>query len=247
MRDYQQETENRVKFIQEFLASANSDGIVFANSGGKDAALVGLLCKMACDNTLSLSLPCYVSRNYESDIDDAILLSKQFNIAHKTISLTSTRNHLTQAINQAAPLKNTDKSNISIAPRLRMITLYTIASNENRLVAGTGNRSERYTGYFTKWGDGAFDFNPIADLTATEVIEFLRYLGAPTSIIEKSPSAGLVEGQTDEDEMGVTYASLDNFLLTGQVSDADAAIINQMHRASHHKRKPPAVYGEKHV
>jgi len=247
MRNYQQETLNRVKFIQETLAAANAEGIIFANSGGKDAALVGILCKMACDNTLSLSLPCHVSRNYESDIDDAVLLSKQYNIAHKTISLTSTRNLLTEAINEIAPLKDTDKSNIAIAPRLRMITLYTIAVNENRLVAGTGNRSEIYTGYFTKWGDGAFDFNPIADLTATEVIMFLRYLGAPTSIIEKPPSAGLVEGQTDESEMGVSYASLDHFLLTGQVSDADAAIINRMHQASHHKRKPPKVFGDTHV
>ena len=247
MRNYQQETQNRINFIQETLTTANSTGIIFANSGGKDAALVGILCKMACDNTLGLSLPCLVSRNYESDIEDAILFSKQFGIAHKTISLTSTFNQLAQSINATIPLKNTAKSNVAIAPRLRMITLYTIAVNENRLVAGTGNRSERYTGYFTKWGDGVYDFNPIADLTATEVIEFLRYLGAPASIIKKPPSAGLLEGQTDETEMGVTYASLDTFLLTGQVSERDAAIINRMHEASHHKRKPPVIYGDDYV
>ncbi|MCL2362497.1 MAG: NAD(+) synthase [Defluviitaleaceae bacterium] len=237
MRDYQKETDNRVKFIKDLVATAKVDGIIFANSGGKDAALVGILCKMACDNTLGVSLPCNVSRNYESDIDDAVLFSKQSNIPHKTISLTSTFKELTQTIGPlaAAALPN-------IAPRLRMTTIYTIANSENRLVAGTGNRSERYTGYFTKWGDGAFDFNPIADLTATEVLEFLRYLGAPASIIEKPPSAGLYEGQTDETEMGITYAALDNFLLTGQVSDHDAIIINRMHGASHHKRKPPVVY-----
>jgi len=241
------ETKNRVKFIQAILSAAKSDGIIFANSGGKDAALVGILCKMACDNTLGLSLPCAVSRNYESDIDDAILFSKQYNIAHKTISLTQVQNELTQAIDAIAPLKDTARSNIAIAPRLRMITLYTIASNENRLVAGTSNRSERYTGYFTKWGDAACDFNPIGDLTATEVLEYLRYLGAPASIINKAPSAGLVEGQTDEAEMGVTYASLDNFIVTGQAPEGDAAIINRLHNASHHKRRPPAIYGDSYV
>jgi len=242
MRDYKCETENRVKFIKELVSTAQVSGIVFGNSGGKDAALVGILCKLACDNTLGVSMPCHVSRNYESDIDDAVLFSRQYNIAHKTIDLTSTRNEITHAINSVVPLKNIDKPNIAIAPRLRMITLYTIASNENCLVAGTGNRSERYTGYFTKWGDGAFDFNPIADLTATEVLEFLRYLDAPKSIVEKPPSAGLIEDQTDEAEMGITYAALDNYLLTGNASMHDAEIINRMHEASHHKRKPPVIY-----
>lgn len=245
MRNYQQETKDRIKFIKNMIATAKSDGIIFANSGGKDAVLVGILCKMACDNTLGVSLPCRVSRNYKSDIDDALLISKQYGIAHKTISLSSTCNELTKAINAAIPLS--DFAIPNIAPRLRMMTIYAIANSENRLVAGTGNRSERYTGYFTKWGDGAFDFNPIADLTATEVLEFLRYLGAPASIIEKPPSAGLYEGQTDEAEMGITYASLDNFLLTGQVSDHDGAIINRLHNSSHHKRTPPAIYGDSHV
>ena len=242
MRNYEREKESRIKFIQNVLADAKYTGIVFANSGGKDAALGGILCKLACDNTIGLALPCGVTRNYGSDLDDAALLSRQYGIENKTISLTCIRNLFTHTIGEAVPLSETAIG--YLAPRLRMITLYAIANSENRLVAGTGNRSERYTGYFTKWGDGAFDFNPIADLTATEVIEFLRYLGAPASIIEKAPSAGLFEGQTDEAEMGVTYASLDNFLLTGQVSDHDGAIIDRLHTASQHKRRPPYVYGD---
>jgi len=245
MRNYEQETKNRINFIRDIVAKAKSDGIIFANSGGKDAALVGILCKMACDNTIGLSLPCHVSRNYKSDIDDAVLFSKQYNITHKTISLSSTRDELTHAISAMTNISPFAISNI--APRLRMITIYAIANSENRLVAGTSNRSERYTGYFTKWGDAACDFNPIADLTATEVLEYLRFLGAPSSIIEKAPSAGLVEGQTDEAEMGVTYASLDHFLQTGQISDEDGTKINRLHNASHHKRVPPALYGDAHV
>mgnify|MGYP005893457521 CR=1 FL=1 len=132
----------------------------------------------------------------------------------------------------------------NIAPRLRMLTLYTIGAAEGRLVAGTGNRSEAYMGYFTKWGDGAYDFNPIADLTVTEVYAFLSWLHAPENIIRKAPSAGLFEGQTDEDEMGVTYAAIDKFLFTGEASETDKKIIDRYHKASEHKRRMPLTYPE---
>ena len=123
-----------------------------------------------------------------------------------------------------------------------MTTLYAIAAAENRLVAGTGNRSEIHMGYFTKGGDGASDFNPISDPTATEVFEFLAFLDAPRSIIEKAPSAGLFDGQTDEAEMGVTYKAIDNYLLTGAVGDADKAVIDHYHSRSEHKRRPISTY-----
>ena len=97
-------------------------------------------------------------------------------------------------------------------------------------------------GYFTKWGDGAYDLNPIADLTVTEIYEFLRFLNAPQSIIDKAPSAGLFEGQTDEGEMGVTYAAIDRFLMTGEGEEADLAIIERFHKRSEHKRTGAAVY-----
>ena len=109
----------------------------------------------------------------------------------------------------------------NIAPRRRMLTLYAIAHAEGGMVAGTGNASEAYVGYFTKWGDGAYDLNPIADLTVGEIYEFLEHLGAPRSVIEKAPSAGLFEGQTDESEMGITYAAIDAYLSGGEVSGHD--------------------------
>ncbi|MBP1569430.1 MAG: NAD(+) synthase, partial [Oscillospiraceae bacterium] len=98
--------------------------------------------------------------------------------------------------------------------------------------------------YFTKWGDGAFDLNPIADLTATEIFEFLRYLNAPLNIITKAPSAGLFEGQTDEQEMGVTYKAIDEYITTGETDPKSKAIIDQYHKVSEHKRRMPTVYGE---
>ena len=100
-------------------------------------------------------------------------------------------------------------------------------------------------GYYTKWGDGAYDFNPIADLSVTEIYEFLTYLKAPENIIKKAPSAGLFEGQTDEADMGVSYAQVDAVMQKGSCGNDKAdAIIAGYHARSHHKRQPVNRYGE---
>ena len=240
MRDYGLEAKKRIEFIRGVIGSAGADGVVYGNSGGKDSALVGILCKMACDNTVGIIMPCGSKRNYEMDKTDAEKIAKQFNIATRMIDLSGVKDALTQAIGDNTHLGNIALTNI--APRLRMTTLYAVASSENRLVAGTGNRSEGYMGYFTKWGDGAFDFNPIADLTVTEIYEFLKFLNAPEFIITKAPSAGLFDGQTDEEDMSVTYRSIDNFLLTGEANKNDMVIIDRYHKASEHKRKMPLTF-----
>ena len=125
-----------------------------------------------------------------------------------------------------------------------MINLYDIAAAENRVVAGTGNRSEAYMGYFTKWGDGAHDFNPIADLTVTEIYAFLAWLGAPQFLQEKAPSAGLFDTQTDESEMGVTYAAIDRWILEGSALPEDKMIIDRFHSRSEHKRRPISTFDQ---
>ncbi|MDR1690116.1 MAG: NAD(+) synthase [Clostridiales bacterium] len=240
-RNYETELNERAEFIRNYVKAANASGIVFGNSGGKDAALVGILCKTACENTVGVIMPCSSVRNYGEDMKDAHAAAEKFGIESRTVDLTEVKNKLVQELSPSAKL--TDSAIANIAPRLRMTVLYSIAAAEGRIVAGTGNRSERHMGYFTKWGDGACDFNPIADLTVTEVYEFLRYLGAPENIIKKAPSAGLFEGQTDEAEMGVTYEAIDKFLLTGQANSKDLAIIEKYHAVSEHKRKMPAVFG----
>lgn len=236
MRDYKKEFEGRVAFVKQLLKESGAKGIVFGNSGGKDSALVGIICKAACDNTLGIIMPCSSKRNYELDARDGETLAKQFNIETRTIDLTPVKEAMLSQLASAAEVNKT--ADVNIAPRLRMTTLYAIAASEGRLVAGTGNRSEAYVGYFTKWGDGAHDFNPIGDLTVTEIFEFLRYLDAPACIIDKAPSAGLFDGQTDEDEMGFKYAELDELLLTGSTNERAMAIIERMHRGSEHKRRP---------
>ena len=240
MRDYKFETEKRVEFIKEALGDSGARGLVFGNSGGKDSALVGILCKYACEDTLGLIMPCGSRRNYGEDKNDALFVAEQYGIETRTVDLSEAAMVMKTALGGAVQLNSASAANI--APRLRMVALYAVAASEGRLVAGTGNLSERYMGYFTKWGDGAFDFNPIADLTVAEIYEFLRYLGAPGRIIEKAPSAGLVDGQTDEDDMGVTYRSIDAFLLKGECAPGDLEIIERYHRSSEHKRRSPLIY-----
>ena len=240
MRDYKIEFEKRVNFIKYVLDESGAKGIVYGNSGGKDSALVGILCKAACENTVGIILPCTSKRNYDEDAADAKEDAARYNIEIRTVDLTPVKEAELKALDGIATLNAAALSNI--APRLRMLTLYAVAAAENRLVAGTGNRSEAYVGYFTKWGDGAHDFNPIADLTVTEIYEFLRYLDAPKCVIEKAPSAALFDGQTDETEMGVTYAELDAYLSGGDIPAKQKQTIERMHRISQHKRKGIAVY-----
>jgi NAD+ synthase len=240
MRDYKAEFEKRVEFIRDLVEKSGCDGIVYGNSGGKDSALVGILCKFACENTLGIIMPCASKRNFEMDRTDGLEVAEHFGIKTREIDLTPVREAEINQLKAITALN--DMAVTNIAPRLRMTTLYAVAASENRLVAGTGNRSEAYMGYFTKWGDGAHDFNPISDLTVTEIYEFLKWLAAPRCVIDKAPSAGLFEGQTDEMEMGVTYAAIDDYLMTGQASERDKKIIERYHRKSEHKRTGIANY-----
>ena len=245
MRDYEHETTVRVAFIRDLLTEAGARGVVFGNSGGKDSALVGILCKMACEDTVGLAMPCGSPSNYGTDMKDAMALTQQFGIAMRVVDLSAVRESLASEIGKTTPLSTSAMTNVP--PRLRMTTLYAVAASENRLVAGTGNKSEWHMGYFTKWGDGAYDFNPIADLVATEIHQFLRHLGAPESIITKAPSAGLFDGQTDEGEMGVTYRAIDTYLHTGEASDHDRVIIERYHKNSRHKRALPVRFGDRRL
>ncbi len=258
------------------LESTPATGIVFGNSGGKDSALVGAICSMACRDTVGLILPCGTSQNLGSDRDDALALAKRFNIEIREINLAEAASALLSEISKVCTVSRAAQANI--APRLRMTALYTVAGSENRIVAGTGNACERYLGYFTKWGDGAFDINPIADLTVSQIYGMLKYLcerylgyftkwgdgafdinpiadltvsqiygmlkylGAPQNIIDKAPSAGLYEGQTDEADLGVRYADVEALLNGESLPDEARAKIERYHTISEHKRRQPLIY-----
>jgi len=231
LRDYKREAEDRVAWIKQILADAGCAAIVFGSSGGKDSVLVGALCKMACENTLGIIMPCESVRNFEEDTEDALLFARHFDIEHITVDLTAAKREMAAAL----PMELSQQASTNINPRLRMATLYAAAATRGALVAGTSNRSETHMGYFTKWGDAGCDFNPIADLTVTEIYEFLQHLGAPECFWTKAPSAGLFPGQTDEAEMGVTYAEIDKYLLTGE-KGLNFDKIERAHKITEHKR-----------
>lgn len=240
MRDYKMELRNRTEFIRDVLARSGCHGIVYGNSGGKDSTLVGILCRKACRNVLGVIMPCSVKQNLQRDREDAILLATQFGIETITVDLGPAKEALCAAARQE--INFSDAAKLNIAPRLRMTMLYTIAQSKNYLVAGTTNRSERHIGYFTKWGDGACDFDPISDLTVREVYEFLHDLGAPGRIMEKAPSAGLFQGQRDEEDLGLSYRELDAYLLQGEGNPQTVGKIGLLHQRSEHKRQLPVVY-----
>lgn len=243
LRDWNAETEKRVEFIRNLLKDSGAKGIVFGNSGGKDSALVGILCRKACENTLGLIMPCGSKVNLTTDREHALLVAKMFDIMTEEIDLGQIKELFSQKLKEVFG----DISPLALAnlgPRLRMAALYAVAQSRGCLVAGTSNRSEMTMGYFTKWGDGACDFNPIADLTVTEVYEFLRFLDAPEGIINKPPSAGLWEGQTDEGEMGITYREIDDYLLYGKASPESIEKIKTAFVKTSHKREMPKKYSE---
>ena len=192
MRDYKSETEKRVQWLRQKMKSAHSDGFVYGNSGGKDCTLVGILCKMACDKTIGVIMPCQSKQNYTTDIDDALAVSRQYGIETRMVDISAAKEALTAAL--------------------------------------SGKTNPAYTG-----ATAFANINPIGDLTVREVYEFLAYLDAPTSIRTKKPSAGLWEGQTDEQELGITYDEVDTYLLEGKGTEktktrVDNSILNTAHK-----------------
>ncbi len=237
----------RVEWIRNLLEKTGAKGVVYGNSGGKDCSLVSILCKMATDNVLGVIMPCSSKQNYESDRADAYVVGKRFGIEQIEVDLSDVKTALVDALgdNFVGDENPKKMASININPRLRMTTLYAIGQARGYLVAGTGNLDEATLGYFTKWGDGAYDFNPIADLTVGEIFEHLRYLDCPSSVIDKAPSAGLYQGQTDEQEMGVKYSEVDAYLRGEKIDEKAKAKIEKMHAASAHKRRMPWTFADK--
>lgn len=238
-RNWEQEIESRASWIRDYVQSSGAKGVVLGLSGGKDSTTVAGLCQRAKIETLGVVLPC---GGVSSDRDHGVLAAETFSIPYVEVNLKDAFDAMLGTLKAQSHTELTDIAIANIKPRLRMIALYTIAQSRNALVIGTDNRSEALMGYFTKWGDGAYDFNPLGDLTVTEVFALGRALNAPAEILDKAPSAGLWEGQTDESEMGVTYAAIDQYLLDGTGSKKDIEIIQQAEKRSRHKLHMPVAY-----
>jgi NAD+ synthase len=173
----------------------------------------------------------------------ARLLAEAFDLRTCTVELAPTFDALIQGL----PPETSAMARANIKPRLRMATLYALAQTHGYLVAGTGNKSELLVGYFTKYGDGGIDVEPLGDLYKGQVYELARELGVPQPILERPPSAGLWLGQTDEEELGITYDDLDTILRAIEVGRTDGMDpvllerVQHMMAASAHKRMMPPI------
>ena len=227
-------------WIRDQVALAKRRGVVLGLSGGLDSAVVAVLCNRAFpDNSLGLIMPCYSS---ETDIEHAMAVAGKFHIPSITIALEGVFDSLLRVL-PAGDYEPVNKklAEANLKPRLRMLALYYSANQLGYLVVGTGNRSEISIGYFTKYGDGAVDILPLGNLVKRQVRELAIYLDIPKEIIQKPPSAGLWVGQTDEEEMGITYEELDHYLITGQAAEEVKKKVDARITGSAHKRALPAI------
>jgi NAD+ synthase len=238
--DNKQLTVRLIQWIKDRVTAAGCKGAVLGISGGIDSAVVAVLCKRAFpQNTLSINLPCY--SNVE-DQQHAKLVADKFSIPYKVINLDGIYDNFMKLLPQdkTDPILNRlSQSNLKV--RLRMVTIYYHANRLNYMVVGSSNRSELSIGYFTKWGDGGVDIMPIGNLVKRQVVELAQYLDIPEEIINKPPSAGLWQGQTDESEMGLTYKELDAYLTTGRVITEVRNKIEIMMVKTQHKRTLPPI------
>ncbi|WP_096153215.1 MULTISPECIES: NAD(+) synthase [Bacillus] len=230
-----------VMWLQERVNVAGLNGLIVGVSGGIDSAVVAHLIKRAFpNNSLGVIMPC---KSNPKDEEYALEVINSCGIDHVLVDLTETHTVLFNAMEEQLKAKgewNEETARLGDAntrARLRMTTLYAVANNYGYLVVGTDNAAEWHTGYFTKFGDGGVDLVPLVHLTKGEVREMAKVLGVPESVITKPPSAGLWEGQTDENEMGTTYDMIDNYLKGEKIPEKDKAIIDRLHGRSAHKRE----------
>lgn len=228
--------EDIVSWLRDRVEESGSKGLVFGLSGGIDSAVVAALAKKAFPScALGIIMPCHSN---PEDEEHARLVANALDLDTKKVDLSKVYDLYLDE------LESTDNilALTNIKPRFRMTTLYYYAQIKRYLVAGTSNKSEFTVGYFTKHGDSGVDILPIVDLLKEEVFELARYLNIPDKIINKPPTAGLWENQTDEKEMGFGYKDLDGYIKTGEAEDSVREKIKIMNKRSEHKRRFPLMY-----
>ena len=234
---------NRIEvWLDTKLAQSGANGVVIGLSGGVDSSVVAALAKRSLGSAkvLGLILPC---DSNSKDAERARIVAKNLGIKTDTVDLAPAFRCFGDALPEA------DKKTLgNLKSRLRMLTLYYYANMNNSLVLGTSNKTEIAIGYFTKYGDSAADLEPIGGLYKTQVLELAKHIEIPEEIISSPPTAGLWDGQTDESEIGMSYAELDNILKSAEnglrPAGADAkkiSLVKEMIKKSVHKRRMPEV------
>lgn len=246
--------QNRIiDFIRNEIRKAGVDGAVIGISGGIDSALAATLTVKALgkDKVLGIHMP-ESSLTPSEDSKDAKTLADWLGIEFQTIDISGILSAFMAAIPESESADRLSMGNLKA--RIRMSLLYFHANRMNRMVIGTGNKTEILLGYFTKYGDGGVDLEPIGGLYKTDVWELSRRLGVPESIITKKPSAGLWAGQTDEAELGISYLKVDEVLKRLEQYEDPETILNTLEisveqlnsvinriEKSEHKRSAPQV------
>lgn len=249
-----EKAQNRIiDFIRDMTDKAGVSGAVIGISGGIDSALAATLAVKALgkDRVLGIHMP-ESSLTPAVDSEDARTLADWLGIEYHIIDISGIISAFMAAVPESGSADRLTRGNLKA--RTRMSLLYFHANQLNRMVIGTGNRTEILLGYYTKYGDGGVDLEPIGGLYKTEVWELSRRLGIPEPLITKKPSAGLWAGQTDEADLGISYVKVDevlrmleegaeprNILNKTGVSAEQLNSVTQRIEINEHKRKAPPV------
>ncbi|MFC7069395.1 NAD+ synthase [Halobaculum lipolyticum] len=242
-------------FVADQVAGAGADGAVLGLSGGIDSTTVAYLAvdALGADSLRGLVMPGSV--NTDENMSDAERVAEDLGIEYDVIEIEPIAEAFYDALPEAADAKMAE-SNVRV--RVRAVLNYFAANADDRIVLGTGNRSEALTGYFTKYGDQAVDCNPIGTLYKQQVRQLAAHVGVPRDLVMKTPSAEMWTGQTDEEEMGLDYDTLDAVLalhVDGPLSTAatvraldvtaeQVARVEELYEASKHKRAMPPAPAE---
>lgn len=231
-------SEDIINWIKEYFKDQPSaKGAIVGISGGKDSLVAAKLLVEALgkERVFGVLMP----NGQQKDIDDSLRIVDILGINHKVVNIEKAYNGLLEGI--GVDTLSLD-AKINIPPRLRMTTLYAIGASIHYRVCGTGNKSEGFVGYTTKWGDNAFDFNPIGDLTTDEVIAVGDSLELPYELVHKTPSDGL-SGQSDEEKLGFTYKQINEYIENGSCGDKEIdEKIKLKHEYNKHKGTVPTKY-----